>query len=237
MSNLDEAIAYTATYMVVNIMMQNYLYGSLRWPWISELYEYCQGVFLSKALVAVFISPASRHSTSPRRAVARQRSPLRIGMAVLRHLLACCLSVSSPRSGVTSRSRLSPNSWSSSACGTSSNARRRRGAGRGRRTQAARPSSAPWHQAAGLPACERRRGAGRDRRCVGGRLLGIAIVGKAPFDLRAGETEGLVTIEPGQRHRRAQRGASCRLRHTNALGRSSRLWLRVPGLSGATTTF
>ena len=56
-SNLEEAIAYTATYIVVNLMMQNYLYGSLRWPWISELYEYCQGVFLSKALVAVFLSP------------------------------------------------------------------------------------------------------------------------------------------------------------------------------------
>lgn len=56
-SNLEEAIAYTATYMVVNLMMQNYLYGSLRWPWISELYEYCQGVFLSKALIAVFMSP------------------------------------------------------------------------------------------------------------------------------------------------------------------------------------
>ena len=56
-SNLDEAIAYTATYMVVNLMMQNYLYGKLRWPWISELYEYIQGVFLSKALVSVVANP------------------------------------------------------------------------------------------------------------------------------------------------------------------------------------
>lgn len=56
-SNVDEAIAYTATYMVVNIMLQNYLFGSLRWPWVSELYEYCQGVFLSKAIVSAVMNP------------------------------------------------------------------------------------------------------------------------------------------------------------------------------------
>jgi cellulose synthase (UDP-forming) len=56
-SNVDEAIAYTATYVVVNMMLQNYLYGSVRWPWVSELYEYVQGVFLSKALVSVVLRP------------------------------------------------------------------------------------------------------------------------------------------------------------------------------------
>lgn len=56
-SNLDEAIAYTATYIVINLMLQNYLYGSVRWPWISELYEYLQGVFLAKAIVSVVANP------------------------------------------------------------------------------------------------------------------------------------------------------------------------------------
>jgi len=56
-SNLDEAIAYTSTYIAINLMLQNYLYGSVRWPWISELYEYVQGVFLFKALVSVAMSP------------------------------------------------------------------------------------------------------------------------------------------------------------------------------------
>lgn len=56
-SNLDEAIAYTATYIVINLMLQNYLYGSVRWPWISELYEYLQGVFLAKAIVSVLANP------------------------------------------------------------------------------------------------------------------------------------------------------------------------------------
>lgn len=56
-SNLDEAIAYTATYIVVNMMLQNYMYGSVRWPWVSELYEYLQGVFLAKAIVSVVANP------------------------------------------------------------------------------------------------------------------------------------------------------------------------------------
>ena len=68
-SNVEEAIAYTATYMVVNVMMQNYLYGSLRWPWVSELYEYCQGVFLLQGdRLRGACRRASRPSTSPPRA-------------------------------------------------------------------------------------------------------------------------------------------------------------------------
>jgi cellulose synthase (UDP-forming) len=56
-SSMDEALAYTATYMVVNLMLQNYLYGRVRWPFISELYEYVQGVYLAKAIVSVVMSP------------------------------------------------------------------------------------------------------------------------------------------------------------------------------------
>lgn len=56
-SNVDEAVAFTSTYMIVNVMLQNYLFGSYRWPWVSELYEYCQGIFLSKAIVSVVMNP------------------------------------------------------------------------------------------------------------------------------------------------------------------------------------
>lgn len=56
-SNVDEAIAFTATYMICNVMLQNYMFGAVRWPWVSELYEYCQGVFLSKAIVSVILNP------------------------------------------------------------------------------------------------------------------------------------------------------------------------------------
>ncbi len=56
-SSMDEALAYTATYMIVNLMLQNYLYGRVRWPFISELYEYVQGVYLAKAIFSVIAKP------------------------------------------------------------------------------------------------------------------------------------------------------------------------------------
>lgn len=56
-ASIDETIAYTATYVAVNMLMQSYLYGHVRWPWVSELYEYVQGVFLSKAIASVVASP------------------------------------------------------------------------------------------------------------------------------------------------------------------------------------
>ena len=50
--------------MIVNLMMQNYLYGTFRWPWISELYEYIQSVHLLPAVVSVH--PAIRASRPSR---------------------------------------------------------------------------------------------------------------------------------------------------------------------------
>jgi cellulose synthase (UDP-forming) len=52
-----EFLAYTLSYMLVNLMMQNYLYGAFRWPWISELYEYVQTVHLLPAVVSVILHP------------------------------------------------------------------------------------------------------------------------------------------------------------------------------------
>lgn len=56
-SNLEETIAYTAVYMAATMVLQNALYGRLRWPLMSELYEYCQGVHLCRAVAAVIVSP------------------------------------------------------------------------------------------------------------------------------------------------------------------------------------
>lgn len=52
-----EFFAYTTTYMLVNLLMQNYLYGRYRWPWISELYEYIQSIYLLPALISVIANP------------------------------------------------------------------------------------------------------------------------------------------------------------------------------------
>lgn len=56
-SSGGEFLVYSLTYMAVNMMMQNYLYGSFRWPWISELYEYVQTVHLLPAVISVMLNP------------------------------------------------------------------------------------------------------------------------------------------------------------------------------------
>ncbi|QKV20596.1 UDP-forming cellulose synthase catalytic subunit [Oricola thermophila] len=58
-ASLDEFFAYTVTYLIVAEMVRTYLYGNVRWPWISELYEYIQTVFLVRAIISVFLSPRS----------------------------------------------------------------------------------------------------------------------------------------------------------------------------------
>lgn len=52
-----EFMAYTVSYMVANLLIQNSLYGSFRWPWISELYEYVQAIHLLPAVVSVMVNP------------------------------------------------------------------------------------------------------------------------------------------------------------------------------------
>lgn len=56
-SSGGEFFAYTFAYFVVNLIMQNYLYGRFRWPWISELYEYIQSVHLIPAVFSVMFNP------------------------------------------------------------------------------------------------------------------------------------------------------------------------------------
>lgn len=56
-ASAGEFLAYTLSYMIANMIMQNYLYGEFRWPWISELYEYVQSVHLLPAVLSVMRRP------------------------------------------------------------------------------------------------------------------------------------------------------------------------------------
>lgn len=57
LASAQEFIAYTGTYILAVIMIQSGLYGRVRWPWISELYEYIQSVYLLPAIISVLINP------------------------------------------------------------------------------------------------------------------------------------------------------------------------------------
>jgi len=43
--------------MIGSMMTQSYLYGAVRWSWVSELYEYVQTVYLSRGLISVILNP------------------------------------------------------------------------------------------------------------------------------------------------------------------------------------
>ncbi|MFB2549459.1 UDP-forming cellulose synthase catalytic subunit [Ensifer soli] len=56
-ANILEFASYAVTYLISSFAMQSYLYGKVRWPWISELYEYVQAVFLFGSIVSVVRNP------------------------------------------------------------------------------------------------------------------------------------------------------------------------------------
>ena len=49
--------AYTCAYLAAAILLQSYAYGRFRWPWVSELYEYVQSVYLLPAILSVIRNP------------------------------------------------------------------------------------------------------------------------------------------------------------------------------------
>lgn len=56
-ANIVEFVCYTLTYLISSFAMQNYLFGKVRWPWVSELYEYVQAVMLLGAIFSVVRNP------------------------------------------------------------------------------------------------------------------------------------------------------------------------------------
>jgi cellulose synthase (UDP-forming) len=56
-ASVDEFVAYSLTYLFAGELLRNYLYGRVRWPWVSDLYEYIQSVYLVRAIMSVLINP------------------------------------------------------------------------------------------------------------------------------------------------------------------------------------
>jgi cellulose synthase (UDP-forming) len=56
-ANSQEFVAYTMTYMLSALMVQSYVFGRFRWPFISDVYEYIQSVMLFRAVISVFVNP------------------------------------------------------------------------------------------------------------------------------------------------------------------------------------
>lgn len=56
-ANSQEFAAYTFAYMLAALMIQSYVFGRVRWPWTSDLYEYVLSVMLFPAIIGVFLDP------------------------------------------------------------------------------------------------------------------------------------------------------------------------------------
>jgi cellulose synthase (UDP-forming) len=56
-ATVEEFGAYTCAYLAAAILLQSYAYGRFRWPWVSELYEYIQSVYLLPAIMSVIRNP------------------------------------------------------------------------------------------------------------------------------------------------------------------------------------
>ena len=56
-ANIQEFGAYALTYLIASFAMQSYLYGKVRWPWVSELYEYVQSIMLVGSIFSVIRNP------------------------------------------------------------------------------------------------------------------------------------------------------------------------------------
>lgn len=58
-ASFDEFLAFTVFSLIASTMMQNHIFGTVRWPWMSELYEYVQSYHLSRAIFSVILKPHS----------------------------------------------------------------------------------------------------------------------------------------------------------------------------------
>jgi cellulose synthase (UDP-forming) len=56
-ATFQEFIVYTSVTMFTSALFQNYLFGTVRWPWISETYEYLQSLTLVRTIFSTLISP------------------------------------------------------------------------------------------------------------------------------------------------------------------------------------
>lgn len=58
-TTIEEAAVYMTSYMGVNFLIQNAIYGRVRWPMISELYETAQAPYLSTVIFKTMLRPRS----------------------------------------------------------------------------------------------------------------------------------------------------------------------------------
>ncbi len=82
-------LAYTVPYMIVVIMLSHYIYGKVRYPFFSELYEYVQSLFTFKSLGQAIFSRKSKFNVTDKGQTLEEDhlSPLWVPFAIVVVLL------------------------------------------------------------------------------------------------------------------------------------------------------
>jgi cellulose synthase (UDP-forming) len=66
-ASLMQILAYAVPHLVASYFVSNQLYGKLRYPFYSELFEIIQGIYLVPAVISVFLNPrAPRFRVTPK---------------------------------------------------------------------------------------------------------------------------------------------------------------------------
>lgn len=95
-ATVPEFAVYTLPYIFASMMVANMLYGTVRWPFVSELYEYVQSIFTWRAVLGTIISPRRPKFAVTDKGVTLERdmlSPLATPMIFIVGLLVAGLAI------------------------------------------------------------------------------------------------------------------------------------------------
>jgi len=99
-ANWQTFMAYVVPYLIAVLTTSNYLYGRVRWSFVSELYELIQSVFTIPAIISVLISPrAPTFKVTPKGETLHKDfiSPLAFPFYILAALNVGCIAAAVPQ--------------------------------------------------------------------------------------------------------------------------------------------
>ena len=74
--SLDQILLYVVPHLMASFYVANYLYGRLRHPFFSEIFETIQGIFLAPAVLSVFLNPHRPIFKSTPKSISRRKDSL-----------------------------------------------------------------------------------------------------------------------------------------------------------------
>jgi cellulose synthase (UDP-forming) len=74
--SLNQILLYTVPHLIASIYASNYLYGRMRHPFFSEIFETIQSIFLAPAVLSVFLNPRRPTFKATPKSLSRRKDAL-----------------------------------------------------------------------------------------------------------------------------------------------------------------